>query len=174
FSLQQIEAQPPGHGLVALAAFTGAGGDGFAERQTEVVAGKLQSGRLRCAGEWLVDIAANPVVAAGGDGQLAASLLDAELNQADMQVAAGVQGNRSQIGSKLCGCLIAHYVLRPVVRMETQALAQFCSGVYQCRVPFQAGQGCAAICQLTPQMTFACAPVEPMPGLLAKVEGCAK
>src|SRR5690606_36571105 len=43
-ALQQVEGQAPGHGLVALAAYPRAGGDGFAQGQGEVVAAKTQAG----------------------------------------------------------------------------------------------------------------------------------
>ncbi|MNH37961.1 hypothetical protein D3C79_989320 [compost metagenome] len=39
--LQQVEAQAPGHGGVALTSHAGTGGNGFAHGQREVVEGKL-------------------------------------------------------------------------------------------------------------------------------------
>ena len=44
--LQQVEAQAARHGSVALMAYPGAGGDGFARGQRQVIQGQLQGGLL--------------------------------------------------------------------------------------------------------------------------------
>ncbi|MCY1449586.1 hypothetical protein D9M71_663360 [compost metagenome] len=49
-ALQQVEAQAAGHRGVALAPHAGAGGDGFAQRQAQVVQRQLQAGCLCSCG----------------------------------------------------------------------------------------------------------------------------
>src|SRR3990167_6697480 len=89
-ALQQAEGQAPGHGAIALAAHTGAGGDGFAERQGQVIQRESQGRSLGGSGERLVVGTGDAVVTAGCYGQLAAAGRAGELHQAYMQVAAGM------------------------------------------------------------------------------------
>ncbi|MNQ86142.1 hypothetical protein D3C85_1013270 [compost metagenome] len=90
FALQQVEGQAPGHGAIALAAHAGAGGDGLAERQGQIIQREAQGRGPGCSGKRLVIGAGDAVVAAGCYGQLAAAGRAGELYQAHMQVAAGM------------------------------------------------------------------------------------
>ncbi len=77
--------------MVTVAPFSRASGDGFAQRQAEVVAAELQRRGPAGFGERHVDFVPGAVVAAGGDGELATALGNAQAQQAYMQIPAGVQ-----------------------------------------------------------------------------------
>ncbi|MNF81861.1 hypothetical protein D3C84_641520 [compost metagenome] len=96
--MQQVEAQAPGHGGVTLASDTGTSGDRFTHWQCEIIQRQLQVGAFGGGRQWCVFRQADPVVAARGDGELFAACGAGELDQAHVQVTAGVQGDGRVFG----------------------------------------------------------------------------
>ncbi|CAI8903800.1 hypothetical protein EMIT0P201_30232 [Pseudomonas chlororaphis] len=169
-ALQQVEGQAPGHRAVALAAHPGAGGDGLAQGQAQVVEGQVQRRALGRAGKRLVLGVVDAVVAAGRDGQLATAALAGQLHQAHMQVATGVQGHRGVFGAQAGSGVGGEHVLLQVAGRQPMVFAQLPAAGDQGRVVLQAGQLLPGLQQAAAEMAFARTPVQPVAGGLGEFQ----
>jgi len=165
-ALQQVEGEAAGHGLVALAAHAGAGGNGGFQGQAEVFEGEGKGGGL--AAQLAVGVV-GAVVAAGCEGQVLAACLGGAVHELDVQVAAGVQGHGRGAGWQ--AQVVGHDVLQPVVGGQGVVGAELGAAGDQCGVVFQAGEMLAIAQQAAAEVAFAGAPVQPVAGGIGEGQG---
>ena len=165
-ALQQVEGQAAGHGLVALAAHAGAGGDGGFQGQAEVFEREGKGGGFAAQ---LAIGAVGAVVAAGCESQVLAARLGGAVHELDVQVTAGVQGDGG--GAGLQAQVVGHDVLQSVVRGQCVVGAELGAAGDQCGVVFQAGEVLAIAQQAATEVAFAGAPVQPVAGGIGEGQG---
>lgn len=129
----------------------------------------MQFGRLAVCGQWLVVVAGDAVVAAGGDGHVLAVGVAGQLHEAHVEVAAGVEGDGGVLCGQAGGGVLRHDVLVQVLGVDAEFVAELAAGIDQVRIVFEAGQGLAVVGEAAAEVAFAGAPVEPVAG--AVVEG---
>src|SRR5690606_4707532 len=96
--------------------------------------------------------------------------VDGQLQQSNMQVAAGMQCDGCVVGAQGLRGICGKHVLALVKGSDAEPRTQAGAVLDQRRVPFQAGQCSAPAGQLATEVTLARAPVQPVARFLPELQ----